>query len=246
MRISNEFLQKIRLKLDPLYHKEYGTEREHIQNDIIREFLKKNNFQKKREKIQCREQWLIMTAGPMGSGKSTMINFFLENDFLIIPAPIILDLDFIRDLLPGSDKLAREQSQNYGYKTQIESGTVLELLIQIILRLSDRNMIVDTSMMNLDWQRQYLTSLKEEFPLLKIVLVHVNADKNLIRKRIRERNEFSHRFTPLEVVEKSIELLHDWRAFLSFQSCTDLIVSFRNNDSHQVNPVIQYPWYMTL
>jgi dephospho-CoA kinase len=247
VKVCQEYIDHFRKKLDYSYHENYDRYREQMQDDMLRKLIQKNNIIFPDHSI-IKPNWLIMTAGPMGSGKSTLIKELIQSEYFQLDSPVRIDMDELRDLLPQSYALRANDPQKYVELTQIESGTLSELFLQIALSCQ-RNVILDSSMMNLDWQKGYLQSLKRDYPLLVICILHVSAEPSLIRRRVSSRNQGTSRFTPQKKVEESIRRLNDWKNFLSFENFVDFFLSVENSNynissKHQL-PRIQYPWHFT-
>jgi predicted kinase len=238
--LGDDFLLLLRGKLDTEYHEKYSFERQHIQNRILRKLY---GSQVQDHDPFVGEQWMIITAGSMGSGKSSVIDYLLSTGTIPISSPVVVDLDEIRNVLPESEYLKDNYPLHFGELTQKESGCVAELLIQISL-YAGRNVILDGSLINLEWQRDYINGLALQFAQLKTLLLHVSADEAVIIERVKLRNEKSDRQVPYRKLQKSLALVNDWRVFLSFQEIVTVFVSVKNNSTIQ-NVQFNYPWHLS-
>lgn len=95
-------------------------------------------------------QYLVMTAGPIGSGKSQMIAWLRERGLLHLDNPCLIDPDEIRQLLPEWKERNRKSPYTAGYETQQEVGEIAEKALHHGLE-QGRNVIFDGTMKDIQW-----------------------------------------------------------------------------------------------
>merc|ERR1712238_94575 len=93
-----------------------------------------------------------------------------------------------------------------GERTRKEAGLIAELLTQIALR-DGRNVLVDGSLKDSDWYKDYFLGLREEYGEigLRIGILHITAPKEAIFDRARERSKITNRVVPQHILEHAIE-----------------------------------------
>jgi len=83
-------------------------------------------------KHQEKQQWLVLMAGPMGSGKTYTARWLREKGYLGLSHPVVIDMDMIRVMLPEMVGLRQRDPVNAGVKTQRESGLIAELCLSVV------------------------------------------------------------------------------------------------------------------
>jgi hypothetical protein len=78
------------------------------------------------------QQWLVLMAGPMGSGKTYTARWLREKGYLGLSHPVVIDMDVIRDMLPEMVSLHQSDPVSAGVKTQRESGLIAELCLSVV------------------------------------------------------------------------------------------------------------------
>ena len=109
-----------------------------------------------------------------------------------------MDPDEIRRLLPEWQSYLDHDAEMAGERTRKEAGLIAELLTQIALR-DGRNVLVDGSLKDSDWYKDYFLGLREEYGEigLRIGILHITAPKEAIFDRARERSKITNRVVPL-------------------------------------------------
>lgn len=206
MHVSDSIIDFCRRRLDYSFHATYPHERCLIQNDIIRQILLPATS-RLRHMISMSDQspvgrgMLVMMAGPIGAGKSTIAHLLFDSQQKVI----VVDMDYIRERLPESETYRRESPELFGQKTQRESGYIAELVVRVSLLIAPHFHIVkDASMVNIPWQKKYISHLKQEFDGLKVMIIHVTASETVIRQRVEYRNRVSGRVVPEHVLVQSL------------------------------------------
>jgi hypothetical protein len=215
--IDDHEVRLLRSKLDYSYHGQYTPQREDLQLNILKYLYKTNGELAENPSDQrgahetLAKPIVICLAGPMAAGKSYLVQWMRQRKYLPFKSDsdnnndfVLVNMDIIRELLPESPVYKKECPERYGELTQRESGTIAELLIHLSLRRG-RNIIIDSSMLQLDWQEKYLNQLRIEYVNVKMLLVHVTADPETIRTRALRRFSCSGRFVPHHLIEASID-----------------------------------------
>lgn len=72
------------------------------------------------------------------------------------------------------------------YLTQKESCYIAETLVFAALQ-AGRNVVIDSSLQDIDWYKKCLADLRSSFPTMKVALIHVVADLDLILHRVQHK-----------------------------------------------------------
>lgn len=238
-RVSDKDIDAWREQLDPIYHEQYLTRRKRVQNEIIRDILMKIpmfEFVSDKSSLQ-----VIVLAGPIGAGKSTMVQKLVKDSERFF---LVIDIDDIRTRLPESPKYEKLCPNKYGILTQKEAGTIMELLVYMALSLRI-SIIVDTSLRDRNWNKAFYSNLKSMHSGLCLYLLHISTDKNIILQRLQHRNSFGliTRIVPSDEVNASFENTASLEEYIkSFASICDAIIGIDNSTS---NFNIVHPWYLT-
>jgi adenylylsulfate kinase-like enzyme len=175
-------LDFFRQHVDQLFHRVYDTHRSQLQNRIIHQVVGSQ-----RKASENHVQWLIFMAGSMGCGKTSLVHWMQDRVILDQnPAPVLVDLDLIRAMLPEHNGLQKTDLENAGTLTQKESGYISELCVLYALH-KGLNVIVDGSMRNLQWYKEYILRIKAMHQDLKLFIVHVIAPIEVIKRRVLQR-----------------------------------------------------------
>lgn len=201
--LVSRIIDEARQTVDKNYHMTYSPEREEVQNAIVYEILNISALGQECE-IPC-NQWMIMTAGPMGGGKSTILQHLMTKEVQELNTLIVIDMDRIRDLLPESEMLKTTDPMDFGTLTQKEAGYISEICVHVALSLH-KNIVVDGSLLNLDWHVTYIQSLQQRLPSLITIILHVTSKKNIIRQRVKHRALITGRGIPSKVLREAFKV----------------------------------------
>ena len=143
--------------------------------------------------------YVLFLIGPPLCGKSTLIKELKSylicnqsNDFYIISRDKIL-----MDLYSGNDK---DYSKVWNTVDQKEVDKILNESIDS-LSVSNKNVIIDMTNMNVKARRNKLDKFKSHF---KIAIV-LEFDKEELYKRNESRKEKENKFIPLTVIDSMID-----------------------------------------
>jgi adenylylsulfate kinase-like enzyme len=113
--------------IDRSFHENYSAERSILHDQIILDLL---GCEQPTTPASSRSQWLVFTAGPMGAGKSTILQISLKQKLLPLDDVILIDIDDIRMKLLKNDGLSDFLDPfSKGRCTQKESGYIAELAV---------------------------------------------------------------------------------------------------------------------
>lgn len=197
-REEDKEIEAFRCKLDPAYHSTYSYSRKPIHCDIIRKLLTKSGLRPKSDFTSTPKA--ILVTGPIGAGKSYLLSWMQQ--CALVPSMksyVMVNMDEIRDMLPESKFYSTCLPEEYGEMTQREAGTIAELLVLVALGRGF-NVCIDSAMIDLQWQEEYIMQLRQAHPDIKIAMIHVTASKDVIEARIKQRNAHGHRFVPSSIM----------------------------------------------
>ena len=139
--------------------------------------------------IYNNKQWLLLMAGPMGSGKSFAIQWMLNKNIMKFNDgyPCIIDPDHIRQQLPEWDSLNQHNCMTAGYKTQKEAGLIAEIALYKALN-SGMNVVFDSTLRDVKWFEQLIVHLKQSYVNLNIGVIHVWCDRSTAIIRTQKRH----------------------------------------------------------
>jgi hypothetical protein len=187
----------LRKTLDYAYHKNYNRERQILQDAIINETLNRVQVVDANSGEVCTtptEPFLVFTAGAMGAGKSYTLKRLQENGRFPLSAFVIVDPDEIRQMFPEYSLYVTQNPAKAGESTRKEAGYIVEILTLAALQ-AGKNVLVDGSLRDWEWYSIYYERLREEFPSLKIALLHVVAPREAIFARAKVSYSFSQFLT---------------------------------------------------
>ena len=194
----------------------------------------------------------MFICGPIGSGKTFLRHYMTIQGYLPVDAPIIINMDDIRLMLPESNILKEKEPWTWGANSQQESGLIAELISFVAISLG-RSIIVDGTMKDISWNKQYIKSMKSLAPdrnEFNVGVIHVTAKPEIIFKRVNSRNMegisnpfcSKTRVVPMECVTESLKLM-DVTYLNEIKSHLDIIISIDNSVENR--PVLVHPWYLS-
>jgi hypothetical protein len=187
----------IRPLLDHTFHRMYHASRVEVQDALIQQFL---GDRQGNELIP----WVIFTAGAMGAGKGYIRDWMNDRGYLPVDRFVVVDPDAIRQALPEWEDYVKHDPEKAGDYTQKEAGMIAEVLGYRALR--DRlNVVFDGSLRNASWYKYYFQKLRLNFPGVRIMILHIVADKEDTLKRAEERGKKTGRYVPRQTLIDSME-----------------------------------------
>lgn len=126
---------------------------------------------------------------------------------------VSVDPDDIRRQLPEFHLYVDQSPELAGELTRKEAGYIAEIVTLAGLQ-AGKNVLVDGSLRDSGWYRSYFLRLREEFPSLRLAILHVTAPRDAILQRASDRARTTGRVVPrelllsaIEQVPKSVEIL---------------------------------------
>jgi len=189
----------IRPLLDYEYHKKYTESRVLLQDDMIEQYCDKG-----RNQSVLLLPWVIFTAGAMGAGKGYVVGWMQEQGCLPLEQFVTVDPDAIRQTLPEWEGYVKKDALTAAIKTQKEAGCIAEILGY--KALGERwNIIFDGSLRDTEWYKMYFKKLRDNFPGIRLMILHIEAEKESVLKRAEARGKETGRMVPREILEASME-----------------------------------------
>merc|ERR1719443_1539836 len=110
----------------------------------------------------------------------------------------MIDPDQVRQALPEWGSYVAKDPLTAAQKTQKEAGHIAEILGYKALR-ERWNVIFDGSLRDVSWYKVYFQQLRHSFPGIRLMILHVQAEKESVLKRAEERGRKSGRMVPREL-----------------------------------------------
>ncbi len=118
----------------------------------------------------------------MGAGKSHTLNFLNERGNFPLAAFVLIDPDEIRQNLPEFSLYVSKDPLHAGSMTRKEAGYIVEILTLAALQ-SGKNVLVDTSLRDHEWYKEYFAMIRKDYPNVKLAILHVVAPEEAVFKR---------------------------------------------------------------
>ena len=187
---------KIRASLDSTYHGIYMPARQRLQDRLIARTLATGSAQKK--------PWLIFTAGPMGAGKSHVVQWMYERGTFLVDKLVHCDPDLLRSALPEWAGYVARDPLTAGTLTHREAGLLVEIATEAALR-AGAHVWVDGSLKDSVWYRGAISDVRRRYPHYSIAILEVHARPERIFERVARRAADTGRDVPREEVLDAIE-----------------------------------------
>lgn len=174
----------IRQQIDYSYHAVYAEDRQRLQDSIIDSMLQQSSFTDIDGRPCRRPQnpWIVLTAGAMGAGKSHTLKDLDAKGFFPLGAFVVVDPDQIRRQLPEFEIYVKHIPEKAGERTRKEAGMIAEIAIEASLTFG-YNVLVDGSLSNATWYKEYLSVLRRTYPNVRIAILHVTAPRETVLER---------------------------------------------------------------
>lgn len=196
----------IRKQLDYTYHSNYKKERQWLQDAIIEDILKTAKLTDVNGDVCTTptEPWLVFTAGAMGAGKSHTIRKLQEEGRFPLMAFVFVDPEDIRQRLPEFMMYVDQCATLAEEMTRKECGYIGEIIMLSALQ-AGKNVLVDGTLRDKDFYRQYIERLRKDFPHLRIAILHVVAPREAVLKRAEKRAVETGWVVPTDAIENTLE-----------------------------------------
>jgi hypothetical protein len=120
--------KSLREGLDYSYHKHYSVDRQLFQDKLITNLCNAVIYDS--DGIVCdrpKENWIVFTAGAMGSGKSHTLSYLSSRGLFPLWSFVRVDFDRLRECLPELSEYQRRDNSTAGDMTQKEVGYIAEV-----------------------------------------------------------------------------------------------------------------------
>lgn len=196
----------IRAMLDYKYHSNYKKERQWLQDAIINDILKTAQLTDINGDTCTTptEPWLVFTAGAQGAGKSHTIKVLKEKGRFPLIAFVFVDPEAIRERLPEFMMYVDQCAALAEKMTRKEVGYISELIALSALQRG-MNVLIDGTLRDSDWHKQYIERLRKDFPSLKIAILHIVAPKEAVLERAQKRAAETGWIVPPEIIGETLE-----------------------------------------
>jgi predicted kinase len=121
-----------------------------------------------------------------GAGKSHTMRVLVEKGRFPLLAFVNVDPDRIRYFIPEFHIYLEHNAELAGELTRKEAGLMAEILTLAGLQ-AGKNVLVDGSLRDHYWYRQYFARLRSDFPALRIAILHVTAPPETVFQRAEVR-----------------------------------------------------------
>lgn len=140
---------------------------------------------------------------PAGAGKTHTIKKLHERGQFPLDSFVAVDPDEIRRQLPEFPVYIERTPEKAGELTRKEVGMMAEIVTNFALE-NGMNVLVDGSLKDAVWYENYFRALRQNYPKLKIGIIHVTAPTDAILERVKERAKTTGRVVPMEALQRSI------------------------------------------
>jgi hypothetical protein len=175
----------IRRNLDYEYHAHYSRSRQRFQDSIVDSMLE-NTWIEDQFGQNCSQPtrpWIVFTAGVMGAGKTHVVKELDRSGFFPLHSFVSVDPDYIRHtFLPEFDWYVQQCPEVAGERTRKETGMIAEIMTQAALQ-KGQNVLVDGSLRDSEWYREYFEELRVQHPNIKIAILHIVAPREIVFER---------------------------------------------------------------
>lgn len=127
-----------------------------------------------------------------------------QKGYLPIENFITVDPDAIRQAMPEWPGYVGRDSEMAGNHTQKEAGLIAEMMGYKALR-NRSNVIFDGSLRDARWYTKYFLKLRDEFPGIRIMILHIYALRAEVLQRAEDRGKKTGRVIPPSVLIESMD-----------------------------------------
>lgn len=226
-------------RLDYSYHRHPTTKRQVLQDAILHRVVEdhnhKNNDDVAHIQPPTRRPWLVLSAGPMGVGKSYALAKLFTAGYFSLDQFLKIYPDMIKAEIPEFSGYLRDNKETAATMLHGESSQMADILFQHALSTS-LDMLVDGSLRNVDWYSDLITNqVRRQHPKYRIAILHVTANPQTIRERARLRARVSGRVVPTELLEESIRQVPI--SVRRLAALVDVTVTISNNEDEPIQLV---------
>jgi hypothetical protein len=178
--------------------------------------------------------WIVFTAGAMGVGKGYVVtqlqqaNLFPAQDFCKI------DPDMLKSELPEMAGYLNVDKKSAATQLHRESTQMADVLFEHAIA-HEIPLLVDGSLRDVGWHKYLFDRIHNDYPMYRIAIVHITADRDVIIDRAQSRALKTGRVVPLELLEDSMKQVPESVAILSSQA--DAVHVIANNEGQPLELV---------
>jgi len=150
--------------------------------------------------------WLVLTAGPMGAGKSHTVRWLAAAGAFPLASFVRVNPDAIKSRLPEHSALVAGGGASRaaaGSLLHRESGYIAELIERAAIARS-YSVLVDGSLRNAAWYGEAIARLRATSPAYRVALLLVTATRATVLRRAQRRVAVTGREVPPEVIDDSL------------------------------------------
>jgi adenylylsulfate kinase-like enzyme len=195
-----------------------------------------NGESQNNERQKQKQPIIVFTSGPMGVGKSYVLSQLNERSIVPLGKFVKIDPDMLKSELPEMAGYLQYDSESAATKLHRESTQMSDVLFEHSLA-TNRDIIVDGSLRDVDWYTKLFTRIRTEFPNYKLVILYVSASSNTIKERARKRSEKTGRAVPEDLLQESIDEVP--KSVIALCTLTDYTFEITNDDNQ---PMVLKRW----
>ncbi len=192
-----------REKLDHSVHSYYSPERQALQDLIIDKFVTTAKEIIAHEEAPL-ENWIVFTAGTMGAGKIHTMKWLGKEGLFPLETFVHVNPDEVRRYLPETCEYNELDDNKTSTYTQKEVSYLCEIITMDALD-KHHNVLADCSLRNHSGYVQYFQDLRRLYPILKIAIVHVDANVFTILDRAKQRAVVTGRVLTEKTILNSVK-----------------------------------------
>jgi len=214
-------------------HGNYTNQRQWLQDAIVADLLRTAVLSSPSD-TNASNPWLVLVAGAMGAGKRHTMCELAAVGRLRLGDFVFVDPEMIRQNLPEHDLIISSRPDCLEVRTNQEVRFLEELLVRAALH-GGRSVVASLEVTDLA-SRRTLGRLREEFPALRVALLHVMADREAVLRRAAAVGSATGR----TVVEAALEasLARAPRTAQALGPLVDYACELRNEDGSADGAVI--------
>jgi hypothetical protein len=115
--------------------------------------------------------------------KTHVVKELDRSGFFPLHSFVSVDPDYIRHtFLPEFDWYVQQCPELAGERTRKETGMIAEILAQAALQ-KGQNVLVDGTLRDAEWYREYFQDLRVQHPNIKIAILHIVAPRETVFER---------------------------------------------------------------
>lgn len=229
----------IRSHVDYDYHAYYSRSRQLFQDSIIDSMLESTSIEDEygQQCSQPTRPWIVFSAGVMGAGKTHVVKELDRSGFFPLQSFVSVDPDQIRhNFLPEFDFYVQQCPELAGERTRKETGMIAEILIQAALQ-KGQNVLVDGTLRDADWHRQYFRDLRVQYPNIRIAILHIVAPREIVFQRAESRAKITGRVVPRDLLERTMSQVP--KSISALEKTVDFVAELHNLETDEVELVTE-------